>query len=316
LWATLLAALVAAGMSLLVFAPSGKAILDGTAVERAGQYPFMVALMDNTMGTIQEPFPFPKAFFCGGTLIDADSVLTAAHCVEDRREIVADSAWDFHAVVGQPKTLASGITNFGQNANAIQVRRVWLHPDWQIGSYAKGGPHKYDVAVVKLSRIVSTSLSRSAARSIPGEQPTALAAGEQPIALATRKQNGFEDGGAQAFVAGWGRTGPNGGLSPNLRIAKPKIVFDEVASSIYPRYDEALHIAAGKAFCTGDSGGPLYAEVGAKKPIQFGIAQSGPREYTKKGKCRKPQDPLSRPDVYTEVNARSIRSFITKHKAM
>jgi hypothetical protein len=46
---------------------------------------------------------------------------------------------------------------------------------------------------------------------------------------------------------------------------EPQIVFDEVAKSIYPtKYDEALHVAAGKAFCTGDSGGPLFAQLAGK----------------------------------------------------
>ena len=94
--ATLVGALVAAMVvSFVVFVHSGEAapqtaneqtpyasvipkspmIVGGTAVPNS-KYPFMVALLDKRRAG--------DAFdeqFCGGTLIDKDSVLTAAHCL-------------------------------------------------------------------------------------------------------------------------------------------------------------------------------------------------------------------------------------------
>jgi secreted trypsin-like serine protease len=90
LWATLVGALVAAiVVSLFVFVQGGEAapqaadkqpsasvspmIVGGTEVSD-GKYPFM-ALLD---------FRTPKGEFldsCGASLIDQDSVLTAAHCI-------------------------------------------------------------------------------------------------------------------------------------------------------------------------------------------------------------------------------------------
>src|SRR5215203_2698086 len=90
LWATLVGALVAAmGMSFFVFVQSGEAapraadeqppyasvspmIVGGTAVPN-GKYPFMAYLKLYRNGK--------RSGFCGGSLIDQDSVLTAAHCL-------------------------------------------------------------------------------------------------------------------------------------------------------------------------------------------------------------------------------------------
>jgi secreted trypsin-like serine protease len=92
LWATLVGALVAAVMvvaSFLVFVQSGEAapqaadtqpsvpirpmVVGGTEVPN-GKYPF-VALMDVDTRNGQH------ITSCGGSLIDQDSVLTAAHCI-------------------------------------------------------------------------------------------------------------------------------------------------------------------------------------------------------------------------------------------
>src|SRR5215208_7976963 len=93
LGATLVGALVAAMVvSFFVFVQSGEAaphtadertpyasvsplIVGGTAVPK-GKYPFMAALLDKRRAG--DAF---DELFCGGTLIDKDSVLTAAHCL-------------------------------------------------------------------------------------------------------------------------------------------------------------------------------------------------------------------------------------------
>jgi secreted trypsin-like serine protease len=93
LWLTLGAALVAAMVvaAFFVFVQSAEAtqvadersyepkIIGGTAVPN-GKYSFVAALLNTNKG--------PTAFqqhVCGGSLIDRDSVLTAAHCVTGTR---------------------------------------------------------------------------------------------------------------------------------------------------------------------------------------------------------------------------------------
>src|ERR671912_913295 len=146
LWATLVGALVAAMVvvSFIVFVGSGEAapqaadeqtpyasvsplIVGGTAAPN-GKYPFMAALLDK-----RRPGDAFDQLFCGGTLIDKDSVLTAAHCLVNAKPD------KLQVVVGR--------TALNQDRGLLRsVSRRFIHP-----RYNGNG---YDAAVLKLSRPV------------------------------------------------------------------------------------------------------------------------------------------------------------------
>lgn len=162
LWATLVGALVAAMVvSVVVFVHSGEAalqaadeqtpyasvsplIVGGTAVPN-GKYPFMAALLDKS-----RPGDAFDELFCGGTLIDKDSVLTAAHC------LVNPKPDKLQVVVGR--------TTLNQNRGQLRsVSHRFIHPRYN------GNGYGYDAAILKLSRPVKSI---------------------KPIKLATAKQSG------------------------------------------------------------------------------------------------------------------------------
>src|SRR5215216_5218084 len=143
LWVTLVGALVAAMVvSVVVFVQSGEAapqaadeqtpyasvrlkspmIVGGTAVPN-GKYPFMAYVKLYRDGK--------RSGFCAGSLIDRNSVLTAAHCLKDTTGAVV--------VVGRTDPRK----NRGQE---IGASRPFIHP-----RYNGNG---YDAAVLKLSRPV------------------------------------------------------------------------------------------------------------------------------------------------------------------
>jgi len=147
LWATLMGALVAAMVvSVVVFVHSGEAapqaadeqtpyasvsplIVGGTVVPN-GKYPFMAALLDK-----RRPGDAFDELFCGGTLIDKDSILTAAHCL----------------VNPKPDKLQVVVGRTALNQNRGQLRSVshrFIHPRY------KG--NGYDAAILKLSRPVKS----------------------------------------------------------------------------------------------------------------------------------------------------------------
>ena len=285
LWATLVGALVAAiVMSFFVLVQSGEAaqvadeqsyepkIVGGTAVPN-GKYPFIAALIDTR---IQGNTPFDQQF-CGGTLIDKNSVLTAGHCVDDDPE-----APGVQLRPTAPLRVTVGRTVLNSKQGQVRrVSRIVVHPDLRPN---RSGA--YDVAVLKLIGSVS---------------------GIQPIKLATEKQNNLETPGRKLTVAGWGLTGFNGTYPNRLRQAQVPVVSDRRAERSYDAvlgpsgYVPPLMIAAGNSSkvngCVGDSGGPLF-DPGSR--TQVGIVSGG---YYKCGTARYT-------GVYTEVNNPNIRNFI------
>jgi secreted trypsin-like serine protease len=288
LWATLVGALVAAMVvAFFVFVQSGKAapqaadkqpsasespkIVGGTEVSD-GKYPFM-ALLD---------FRTPKGQFlgsCGASLIDQDSVLTAAHCLAWLPS--NSSKYKLRVIVG--RTVRSSTQG--------QVRdwKTWyIHP-----GYNPKKNDAYDAAVINLGRAVS---------------------GITPINLATSTQNNLESPGRKATVAGWGNTFANPPDPPGppnypdrMHEAQVPIYSDASGQQTYRQdYLPPLMIAAaGKTevdTCQGDSGGPLFAQVSGKY-TQIGITSVGLG-------CA-----AGKPGIYTEVNNPSIRDFITKAAA-
>jgi len=301
LWATLLAALVAAMVSLFVFVQYGVAVPQATADNQPpkitggkavpnGKYPFMVALLDK-----RRPGNAFQEQFCGGTLFDKNSVLTAAHCFFDVKGDPDPESTDVLQVIVGRTVLT---TSQGQ---VRSVKRKFIHPKYNPTSAAFGN---YDVAVLKLSRSVS---------------------GIAPIKLASSKQNYLENPGRKATVAGWGSTTARRACVPSplavpvfpepMREAQVPIVSDSEADQLYKdicrssglrsAYTPPLMVAAGgtgKDTCQGDSGGPLFvAQASSARYTQIGITSFGPG-------C----GPKRFPAAYTEVNASPIASFIER----
>src|SRR5215211_5045961 len=260
LWATLVGALVAAMMvSFFVFVRSGEAapqaadeqtpyasvrlkspmIVGGTAVPN-GKYPFMAALLDK-----RRPGDAFDELFCGGTLIDKDSVLSAAHC------LVNPKPDKLQVVVGR--------TPLNQNRGQLRsVSHRFIHPRYN------GNGYGYDAAILKLSRPVK---------------------GIKPIKFATAKQNNLEKPGHILTTAGWGvvkqRPGPFDILPKRMHEVSVPVVSDSRAKRAYQskglKYLPSLQVAAGKkgkSACFGDSGGPLF-DSGSR--TQVGITGEGLR---------------------------------------
>jgi secreted trypsin-like serine protease len=304
LWATLVGALVAAIMvvaAFFVFVQSGEAapqaaadnqppyasespkIIDGKPVPTA-KYPFVAFVKLYRNGK----------FFagCGGSLIDQDSVLTAAHCLMNTTGAVV--------VVGR-----TGLRNKNRG-QAIEASRPFIHP-----RYNGNG---YDAGVLKLRRAVK------------GIKPIKLATENQNnLEKSGRKATvaGWGSMTAQPWCRPPRWPTPSPVIPNHMRQAQVPIVSDARAEQVFkdvcqffgppdPHYTPRLMVAAGgtgKDTCQGDSGGPLFVArasdgdgkngASSARYIQIGITSFGLG-------CG--NEPL--PGVYTEVNNPSIRSFI------
>lgn len=279
LLALVFAMLLAFGVAVPVFAQEEPANEDGGTVQpqivggepvEDGEYKFVAALRDVTRGNTGR-----EQQFCGGTLIDRNSVLTAAHCLEGGTT---------------PVTLRVTVGRTELNSSQGQTRRVeaiFRHPMYTISNVG----YRYDAAVLKLDRAVTNI---------------------RPVKIPKTTINAPEEPGNRATIAGWGNTekqGPRLGqpdrLPNRMQEAQVPLVSDERAKRAYGSdYDKSLMVAAGeegKDTCQGDSGGPIFVPAGGDKEgyRQIGITSFG-RGCGIEGF----------PGVYAETNAPEIRSFI------
>ena len=225
------AAITAAVVSMAAVAPASaqERIVGGTAVPE-GKYKFMVSVQ--TSG---------GSHFCGGSLIDARWVVTAAHCMPGR------TTTNTRARVGITY-LSDSDTTKTYSLSAIKV-----HPNY---GYPK--PDSNDVALLQLSRSVNTT-------SFP------------PIKVANSTLNTYESG--YFTTAGWGTTSEGGSCCPTQmrEVSVPFVSDTSCNSAYYPYFDAATMICAGstgKDSCQGDSGGPLFKVINGVY-YDFGVVSWG-----------------------------------------
>jgi len=195
-------------------------IIGGT-VATQGKWPWAVAL-----GTYQEGDGFHV--HCGGTLINEDTVLTAAICTRATHVRLGDH----------------DVTN-PVYAVFIRIDNMIPHPQYNSISQAN------DIAIGKLSRSVDYNRNISPAclpYSYGGQNLASLLVNPSPI------------------VIGWGRTQPGGETSNVLRQANVPVVPQQECKNNYASFSTAViddtTICAGRGVrdaCQGDSGGPLLS---------------------------------------------------------
>jgi trypsin len=233
--ATIAGLLVASG-------PSGSAagppqprveprIVGGSPVDIT-QYPWQVAL-ENRAGQ-----------FCGGAIIGARAVVTAAHCVEGLRAAAV--------------TVRAGTARVHQGGQARRVARIAVHPDWRPAS------NRNDIAVLILDRDL------------------VMGAGVAPIRYQGEAIARLSADGTTAWVSGWGAVGETEAGSNRLLAVSVPVIGDARCQQLMRAQDSSIHgpsmLCAGGSVgdsCYGDSGGPLVARDGNGTPHLIGIVSWG-----------------------------------------
>ncbi len=208
--------------------PAAAAIIGGEEAE-PGEFPFQVALV--TTGN--------RFQFCGGTFIDGDWVLTAAHCV--------DGGTDPESV----KVLA-GAHNKLTDGEVIDVERIHLHP-----LFASQASISSDVALLKLS----------------GEHMYPR------IELLTPDRLDLSKPGTIATTIGWGLTSDGGQSSDVLKKLDAEIISNDecqthLGDNILDSTICAGKLGSSESICNGDSGGPLMVPYRGRW-MQVGITSFG-----------------------------------------
>ncbi|KAJ8720278.1 hypothetical protein PYW07_012321 [Mythimna separata] len=181
---------------------------------------------------------------CGGSLVSANKVVTAAHCWYDGQ----NQAWIFTVVLGSV-TLFTGGTR-------IQSSAVVTHPNWFPLLV------RNDVAVIYLPSKVDFSNTIS------------------PIGLPSGSQLSKDFEGATAVASGFGWTTEGGPITTNqvLSHATLNVISNRICRYAFPLILQSSNICTsslgGASVCSGDSGGPLALNSDGK-PILIGITSFG-----------------------------------------
>lgn len=212
----------------------------------SNNYPWMVALVDRNMHV-----------FCGGSILNSQYILTAAHCLVNTRS--PSEVW-----------IAPGAHDKRDIKYTLRVSSIQIHRDYS-GTQDRSRFCYNDVAIIKLLHPIDFS----------GEYGRDV----KPICLPPNWMKTYPLG---LHATGWGQTSDGGPQADKLQIVEFK---EADHNRCLRQYGPGSVIkstlcveAPGKDVCRGDSGGPLVYKYGSFNFVvgvaSFAACGKGTRKFS------------------------------------
>jgi len=204
-----------------------RRIVGGSETE-INEYPWIARVTDPT-----------ESLYCGGTLINDQWILTAAHCMfKDTAGTQPTAASESLIVLGEHDLTITTESKIPKKN--VKVSQIINHPSYNADNSDN------DIALLKLAEKIDLNVYT-------------------PACLPKSSDN-FE--GQKAWVYGWGTTSSGGQTSDKLLEVQVPVVSNAVCkAAMQNTITDAMLCAGGEANkdgCQGDSGGPLTVEVNDK----------------------------------------------------
>ena len=206
---------------------------------------------------------FSVSTLCGGTLVNQDTVITAAHCFNNRLllndgSLLSVTPNAFHPNFESMYTVYLGLNDKSDLSAAVSrsVKSFTVHPNYDATNILN------DIAIIKLS--IKVDLNEKI----------------QVSCLPENSQIYPKYFNINAYVVGWGKTSQAASTTPNILQEALITVYDSSKCNLVgigtPK-NWNNQICAGKYTggvdtCQGDSGGPLYVKDQVDKKSKFVLA--------------------------------------------
>ncbi|XP_076297027.1 venom serine protease Bi-VSP isoform X2 [Lasioglossum baleicum] len=209
------------------FSNSSHTRVVGGIPAQLGAWPWIAAL-----GFRNPRNPSQPLWRCGGSLISARHVLTAAHCAV-RTDLYMVRIGDLNLLRDDD----------GAYPVEVEIEERIIHPGYSTSGFVN------DIAVLRLAQDVPIS---------DHVHPVCL-----PVEEPLRSSNYLRK---FPFIAGWGAISTRGPSSPILLETQLPVVRNEDCKQAYSKFPQAViddrvlcagYVQGGKDGCQGDSGGPL-----------------------------------------------------------
>ena len=268
----LTSALVLLGAALVpglaVAAPDVEMIVDGKPAPD-GKYPYQARLYDS--------FEDDKGS-CGGSIVDAQWVLTAAHCLYRGRSDPKRAIEPSEVVIGYGSTDREATTK-------IAIAEIHVHPKYAAceGDTACADAAKADIALLKLKAPIAEA--KSVAMATPETEAKLLVSGAKVTVTGWGAMWDPYDEDVGKLLAAFGSAAKDKVSFPH-KLHEVEVnwidndtcmaAFDAASGSIEETELCAMQPGTRKDSCQGDSGGPLVVPSGDGTTfVQVGVVSWG-----------------------------------------